>query len=104
MRVNLLLAQLMHIHLHVLLCIVGVTQFKIGDEVFGVAPGCLGRSVIVQSDLLVLKPPIISFEDAATTPTVYVTVFQAFGDLSSFDKNQKVGANAVRLHPDCLAI
>ena len=99
-----MLTQLIRIHLHVLLCIVGVTQFKIGDEVFGVAPGCLGRSVIVQSELLVLKPPIISFEDAATTPTVYVTVFQAFGDLSAFDKKEKVGATAVRLHLDCLAI
>ena len=75
-----------------------------GDEVFGIAPGCLGRSVIVQSELLVLKPPLISFEDAATTPTVYVTVFQAFGDLGSFEKNKKVGANAVLVHIVCLVI
>ena len=30
------------------------------------------------------------FEDAATTPTVYVTVFQAFGDLAA-SSNTKVG-------------
>ena len=87
----------MRTHFRVMPCIVGVTQFKVGDEVFGVAPGCLGRSVIVHNELLVLKPPFISFEDAATTPTVYVTVFEAFGDLSSFDKKQKVGGKCCPL-------
>lgn len=61
-----------------------------GDEVFGVAPGCLGRSIIVTQHLVVPKPPNISFEDAATTPTVYVTVFQAFGDFDTFTLNTKV--------------
>ncbi len=68
----------------------GVEGFAVGDEVFGVAPGCLGRSVIVAQQLLVPKPPSLSFEDAATTPTVYVTVFQAFGDLSTFSSSTKV--------------
>ena len=63
----------------------------VGDQVFGVAPGCLGRSVIVTEKLVVPKPHNISFEDAATTPTVYVTVFQAFGDLVSASSNTKVG-------------
>ena len=102
MCMTLLQIQLMQTHLRVFPCIAGVTQFKVGDEVFGIAPGCLGRSVIVQNELLVPKPRFISFEDAATTPTVYVTVFQAFGDLSSFDKTQKVGANAVLVHIVCL--
>lgn len=62
----------------------------VGDQVFGVAPGCLGRSVIVTEKLVVPKPLNISFEDAATTPTVYVTVFQAFGDLAA-SSNTKVG-------------
>jgi NADPH:quinone reductase-like Zn-dependent oxidoreductase len=72
------------------MCTAGVNDLAMGDAVFGVAPGCLGRSVVVTRDLVVPKPPSISFEDAATTPTVYVTVFQAFGDLGSFSSNTKV--------------
>ena len=45
----------------------------------GLAPGCFGSSVIVNPDLMVLKPPHVSFSAAATTPTVYTTVFTAFG-------------------------
>ena len=70
--------------------IAGVEALAVGDQVFGVAPGCLGRSVIVTEKLVVPKPLNISFEDAATTPTVYVTVFQAFGDLAA-SSNTKVG-------------
>lgn len=61
-----------------------------GDEVFGVAPGCLGPSVVVPEQLMVPKPPTLSFEEAATTPTVYVTVYAAFGDLDTFKPNTKV--------------
>ena len=52
-----------------------------GDAVMGLAPGCFGSSVIVNKDLMVLKPPYISFAAAATTPTVYTTVFTAFGTI-----------------------
>ena len=62
----------------------------VGEEVFGVAPGCFGPSVVVPEQLVVAKPPSISFEEAATTPTVYVTVFAAFGDLDTFNPNTKV--------------
>lgn len=62
-----------------------------GDEVFGVAPGCLGRSVVAAQQLLVPKPPSLSFEGAATTPTVYMTVFQAFGNLATFSSSSRVG-------------
>ena len=68
----------------------GVKGLAIGDEVFGVAPGCLGRSVIAAQQLLVPKPPNLTFEDAATTPTAYVTVFQAFGSLNTFSSSTKV--------------
>ena len=54
----------------------------------GLAPGCFGSSVIVPKDLMVLKPPQISFAAAATTPTVYTTVFTAFG--SSLTPGKKV--------------
>ena len=45
---------------------------------FGLAPGCLGRSVCVPADLLVPLPNNLSFQAAATVPTVYITVLAAF--------------------------
>ncbi|GAB4814935.1 hypothetical protein N2152v2_001981 [Parachlorella kessleri] len=50
-----------------------------GDHVFGLAPGCLGHTVHTPAGLLALKPQNITFEAAATTPTVYITVLAAFG-------------------------
>lgn len=55
-----------------------LSVFSTGDAVFGLAPGCLGPSVIVPASLVVLMPQNLSYEEAATTPTVYVTVFVAF--------------------------
>lgn len=57
----------------------GVTDKRVGDAVFGIAPGCLGSAVIVPADLMVALPPHISFEAAATVPTVYCTVHAALG-------------------------
>lgn len=74
----------------------------VGDEVFGVAPGCLGPSVVVPEQLMVAKPPMLSFEEAATTPTVYVTVYTAFGDLENFNPNTKVGILLHLLLPSLL--
>ncbi len=56
---------------------------------FGIAPGCFGISVVVPEQLVVHKPPNITFEDAATASTVYVTVYSAFGDLNDFEDNTK---------------
>ena len=50
----------------------------VGDAVFGIAPGCMGHSVFVPVELMVCKPPTVSFEEAATVPTAYCTVYQAF--------------------------
>ena len=51
-----------------------------GDAVFGLAPGCLGHSVCVNASALAPKPGSLTFEAAATTPTVYITVFTAFNN------------------------
>lgn len=66
----------------------GVTGLRVGDTVFGLAPGCFGPSVVLPADLMVPKPPGLSFTQAATLPTVFVTVFAALGKqgLSSADK------------------
>ncbi len=55
-----------------------MTDKRVGDAVFGIAPGCLGTSVIVPADLMVHLPPQLGFEAGATAPTVYCTVHAAF--------------------------
>lgn len=55
-----------------------VTDIRIGDNVFGFAHGCLGSLVTAQSRALVHMPQNLSFHEAATTPTVFVTVMLAF--------------------------
>ena len=62
---------------------------------FGIAPGCFGLAVIVPAALMVPKPPGLSFVEAATLPTVFVTVFTALG-LPGLQQQDKV-----RLPPPC---
>ena len=59
-------------------CCAGVDGHRIGDAVMGLAPGCLGHSVVVPAQLLVAMPPRLGFQEACTTPTVYITVQAAF--------------------------
>ena len=58
----------------------GVTDKHVGDEVFGVAPGCLGHTAFAPCETLVQKPRMVAFEEAATAPTVYCTAFTAFAN------------------------
>ena len=62
----------------------------------GLAPGCIGQSVIVPADLMVPMPGQLSFQEAATTPTVYVTVQTAFQHGSHFESGTKVGRRSSR--------
>jgi NADPH:quinone reductase-like Zn-dependent oxidoreductase len=55
----------------------GVTEFRVGDEVFGVAPsGAFAEFVCVAEEKLVPKPAAVSFEAAAATPTAGATALQ----------------------------
>src|SRR5438270_8942141 len=54
---------------------VNVTEFKPGDEVFGVRAGCLAQYVCVRRDgAIVSKPGNLSFEQAASVPTALVAL------------------------------
>ena len=45
-----------------------------GRAVFGLAVGCLGSHVVAPEEVMVDLPPHISYEEAASTPTICVTV------------------------------
>jgi NADPH:quinone reductase-like Zn-dependent oxidoreductase len=51
----------------------GVRNFQVGHDVFGFASGCLGDHCIAEEHFLASMPSILSYEEAATTPTTYIT-------------------------------
>ena len=53
-----------------------VTQFKPGDEVFGICRGALGEYACTFERALVMKPPNVSFEQAASLPLAGLTALQ----------------------------
>jgi NADPH:quinone reductase-like Zn-dependent oxidoreductase len=67
-----------------------VTQFKPGDEVFGVGRGSLAEYVCALEDKLALKPANISFEEAAAIPVAGITALQGLRDKGRIRPGQKV--------------
>jgi NADPH:quinone reductase-like Zn-dependent oxidoreductase len=67
-----------------------VTQFKPGDEVFGVCPGAFAEYACAIEDKLALKPANISFEDAAAAPLAAITALQGLRDKGRIQRGQKV--------------
>src|SRR3954466_733485 len=71
-----------------------VTEFKPGDEVFGVKAGCLAEYICVRSDrgAVVTKPANVNFEQAAAIPTALVSL-QGLRDTGRVTAGQKVLIN-----------
>jgi NADPH:quinone reductase-like Zn-dependent oxidoreductase len=70
-----------------------VTEFKPGDEVFGVRTGCLAEYVCVrQAGAVASKPGNVSFEQAASIPTALVAL-QGLRDTARLKAAQTVLIN-----------
>src|SRR5256885_1411407 len=70
-----------------------VTEFKPGDEVFGVRAGALAEYICVTaSRAVVSKPANVNFEQAASIPTALVAL-QGLRDTGHMKKGQKVLIN-----------
>jgi NADPH:quinone reductase-like Zn-dependent oxidoreductase len=67
-----------------------VTQFKPGDEVFGVCRGALAEYVCAIEDKLALKPANISFEDAAAVPVAAISALQGLRGKGRIQRGHKV--------------
>jgi NADPH:quinone reductase-like Zn-dependent oxidoreductase len=71
-----------------------VTEFKPGDEVFGQKFGAFGEYVAVRADrALVIKPPRVTFEQAAALPVAAITALQGLRDKGKLQAGQKVLIN-----------
>ena len=69
----------------------GVTEFRPGDEVMGVAEGgSFAEFATTRPDKLVRKPASLSFEQAAAVPISGVTALQALRDKAHVRPGQKV--------------
>jgi NADPH:quinone reductase-like Zn-dependent oxidoreductase len=67
-----------------------VTQFKAGDEVFGVSRGAFAEYVCAVEDKLALKPANISFEDAAAVPVAAISALQGLRGKGRIERGHKV--------------
>lgn len=71
-----------------------VTEFKVGDEVFGaIGSGGFAEYALTREKNLALKPRNVSFEKAAATPVVGFTAIQGFRHAGGIQPGQKVLVN-----------
>ena len=65
-------------------------EFKVGDSVLGFAPACFSNRVITATTATARKPEMWSYEEAATVPTAFFTVYYAFVELARLREGEKV--------------
>lgn len=71
-----------------------VTQFKVGDEVFGGKNGAFAEYVCARADrAITLKPGNVTFEQAASVPIAAITALQALRDEAKVRPAEKVLIN-----------
>ncbi len=71
-----------------------VTLFKPGDEVFGGAYGAFAEYVVArEKGGIIVKPPGLSFEEAAAIPIAAITALQGLRDHGHIKAGQKVLIN-----------
>jgi NADPH:quinone reductase-like Zn-dependent oxidoreductase len=67
-----------------------VTEFAVGDEVYGVGRGSFAEHAVAREDKLARKPAILSFEQAAVVPISAGTALQALSDQGRIAAGQRV--------------
>lgn len=70
-----------------------ITQFKPGDEVFGVCPGSFAEYACAPESKLAIKPKNVSFEQAASVPVAALTALQGLRDRGQIRPEHKVLIN-----------
>jgi len=70
-----------------------VSQFKPGDEVFGVCRGAFAEFACASESKLAMKPDNVTFEQAASVAIAAVTALQGLRDKGQIQPGQKVLIN-----------
>lgn len=74
----------------------GVTRFKVGDEVYGMATGIggaqgsLAQFAAVEAELLAPKPRNLDMREAAVLPLVFITAWEGLVDRAGLQAGQTV--------------
>jgi NADPH2:quinone reductase len=74
----------------------GITNFKIGDEVYGMTggingvQGSLAQYAAVDADLLAIKPKNISMREATALPLVFITAWEGLVDRANISEGKTV--------------
>ena len=67
-----------------------VTDWKVGDHVYGYSPGACSEYMTVPASRLAKKPANLSFQEAAAVPGGASPALLAFRDIAQPEKGQKV--------------
>lgn len=67
-----------------------VTDFQLGDEVFGLVPGCFGSRAVACTNLIAARPTNLTVEDAAGIPIVFMTAWYALSELARVRPGERV--------------
>ena len=67
-----------------------VSEFQVGDEVFGESTGALSEYAVFGKNSLALKPANLNFEEAAAVPMAGFTAIQALRDKAKVKDGQRV--------------
>ncbi len=67
-----------------------VKDIKAGDHVVGMAPYCFRSYVTVHRNMVFRKPDTMSFVEAATLPTVFLTSHYAICELARMEKGESI--------------
>lgn len=67
-----------------------VTDLKVGDKVVGMAPYCFRSFVTVHRHMVFRMPESMSYVEAATLPTVFLTSHYAINELARMEKGESI--------------
>jgi NADPH:quinone reductase-like Zn-dependent oxidoreductase len=68
----------------------GVSEFRTGDEVFGICAGAFADYATARPEKIAAKPTNLTFEQAAAVPTSGFTALQALRDVADVQDGQTV--------------
>ncbi|GAB1645454.1 NAD(P)-dependent alcohol dehydrogenase [Krasilnikovia sp. MM14-A1259] len=71
----------------------GVTRFRVGDEVFGMAPGTFAEYAVARADEIETKPANLTFTQAAALPLAGTTALEGLRDEGRIQPGQRVLVN-----------
>ena len=79
----------------------GVTDFRLGDAVVGLAPACFATYVVAPANRFARKPETLSFPEAVTIPSAFMTARHALEEVGKLRRGEAVlihaGAGGVGL-------